>query len=122
MLLREHSNQMARELTAYEQAESVLQTRRRRAAQNALGDATESPWAKGAGQRAAVAAALLALPLEYFDIDLDYFEGRWWVDGEPVAGLYASQRDDEKRLQEQYGITRRELKAITARTASQDAA
>ncbi|MFE1400349.1 hypothetical protein ACFW53_20650 [Nocardiopsis dassonvillei] len=108
---RGHSISLEQLLDEYERGESVLQARRRRAAETALGDAWHGFNTEWAARSAAVAQAILALPLEAFDPEITYEHGRWYVDGERVSPFALPDREQE-RLQERYGLTDDELTQI----------
>lgn len=108
---RGHSISLEQLLDEYERGESVLQARRRRAAEAALGDAWHGSNTEWAARSAAVAQAILALPLEAFDPEITYEHGRWYVDGERFAA-FAFPDVAQERLQERYGLADDELTQI----------
>lgn len=92
----------------------VLEQRRRRAAERALGGAWASPKSEESMVRAQVAQGLLALPLASYDVTLTYDVDRmiWLVDGEPVdttGFMFTSPADV---LIGRYGFTEHELDRI----------
>ncbi|MCY9787949.1 hypothetical protein KIK06_29135 [Nocardiopsis sp. EMB25] len=98
---------------------AVLEARRRRAAEHALGGAWRAPSHDTSNGRAQLAQALMALPLESFDVEVTYVyasgfgEGDWRVDGRPVntntGFAYTSEVDV---LIGRYGVTHEELDSI----------
>nr|WP_012954654.1 hypothetical protein [Nocardiopsis sp. 90127]ABD48730.1 pSQ10.7c [Nocardiopsis sp. 90127] len=99
--------------------QSVLEARRRRAAEKALGGAWDGPGAQESGHRAQVARALLALPLASFDVAVAHErDGQggwdWTVDGHPVntrsTGFYGTSETDV--LTGRYGFTEEELDKV----------
>lgn len=121
---REHAGQLSRELTAHEQAESVLAGRRRRVAAAALDDAAERPSHPQSAHQATVAAAIAAMPLTYFDpevvCDVGYGRARWMVDGEAVDPYGTPERAREQVIA-RYGFTDAELDEIEAAARAQAA-
>lgn len=103
-----------------------LETRRRRAAEKALGGAWSGPGSEKSGSRAQVAQALLALPLASYDVTVTFERDQWcdwsWmVDGEPVSAntgfVLTSQ---EEVLTGRYGFTDSELFQIRQALTSQE--
>lgn len=119
---REHAGQLSRELTAHEQAESVLEARRRRVAADALDDAAERPAHPQSAHQATVAAAIAAMPLAYFDpevaCDVGYDRARWLVDGQAVDP-YGTPERARDQIAARYGFTDAELDAIEASARAQ---
>lgn len=99
--------------------QAVLEARRRRAAETALGDAWGGPGNEDSGSRAQVAQTMLALPLASYDVTVTYerdqwCDWRWMVDGDPVStntGLFVL-ISEEKVLIGRYGFTESELSQI----------
>ncbi|RKS09987.1 hypothetical protein DFP74_5733 [Nocardiopsis sp. Huas11] len=97
----------------------VLEARRRRAAEHALGGAWCGPSHNSSHGRALVAQALMALPLEAYDVKVTYFyddvydEWIWQLDGKPVntdSGFSYTSAVDV--LIGRYGFTHQELDSI----------
>jgi hypothetical protein len=109
--VRGHSISLEQLLDEYERGEGVLQARRRRAAETALGGAWHEPTRDWSERRAAVAQAILALPLAAFDAEITYDNGRWYVNGERFSEFLGPDMEQE-RLQERYGLTNDEITQI----------
>lgn len=99
--------------------QAELETRRRRAAEKALGGAWDGPGSEKSGSRAQVAQALLALPLASYDVTVTYQrdgngDWYWMVDGRAVdTGRWDYGRmDQEQVLTGRYGFTDSELSQI----------
>lgn len=117
-VLSEHADALER-IGEYEKAEGTLQARRRRAAEHALGGAWCGPSHDSSHGRALVCQALLALPLESYDVEVTYVyddgEWTWFVDGRRVntnTGFALTSEVDV--LIGRYGLTRDELDTISA--------
>ena len=97
-----------------------LETRRRRAAETALGGAWYRPWFENSPERAQVAQALLALPLASYDVTVTYQRdgnGDWYwaIDGDPINPYrysHSSGTSSEEVLASRYGFTDSELSQI----------
>ena len=120
--LLEEIDSLQRRITDLEEEDTSrkaeLETRRRRAAEKALGGAWDGPGSERSGYRAQVAQTLLALPLASFDVtvtfELDQWcDWRWMVDGDPVGtDTGFAPTSQEEVLTGRYGFTRSELAQI----------
>lgn len=120
--LLEEIDSLQRRITDLEEEnasrEAVLEVRRRRVAEKALGGAWAGPGREASGSRAQVAQALLALPLASYDVtvtfELDQWcEWRWMVDGDPVdTNTGVAPTSQEEVLTGRYGFTDSELSQI----------
>lgn len=102
-----------------EDRRAVLETRRRRAAEHALGGAWDGPGHDSSPGRALVAQALMALPVESYDVEVAYVYDdaargwSWQVDGKPVntnTGFVPTSEVDV--LIGRYGLTHEELDSL----------
>lgn len=97
---------------------AVLEARRRRAAEKALGGAWDGPRNEKSSGQAQVAQTMLTLPLASYDVTVAYQRGGngdwyWTVDGEPVdtnTGFVLT--TEEEVLTGRYGFTDSELSQI----------
>lgn len=109
---------LAEELAALRTRDGVLEQRRRRAAEKALGGAWDGPAHQTSGPRAQVAQSLLALPLASYDVTVTYErdswgDWRWMVDGRPVnTNTGFSPTSEIEVLVGRYGFTHPELDEI----------
>lgn len=100
--------------------EAVLEARRRRVAEIALGGAWYGPGFEASPGRAQVAQTMLTLPLASYDVTLAYqrdYDGTWYwtVDGVPVNPYrysHSSATSSEEVLLRRYGFTESELSQI----------